>query len=949
VSWIAKTTKQLVATLSLVAACHHEQAPAPPEPERTIVGKALLDGETDHGGVVITLSGPTSGAAVTDSSGNYTFGKLARGSYAIIATAKSTTPKSLWTAVTVADANDVTAPDLKFTPLGDVSGRATIGAATGNAGITVLVAGTSVATLTDDTGAFTLRGVPTGSHDVVAALPGWLGARVSVKVRYAASTTVADLVLAKPPKPTGSLRGTAKLSGETDSSGIVISLAGPVWSGVVTDASGKYAFDAIPDGPYTLTAAAASTLEGAVTISAAVTGGGATSASDIAFTPVGTLTGKATLGTATTGNAGIVVFATGTTSAAFTDDAGNYSLANVPTGAHAVRATKTGYASSGTDAPTLSYAATVTVPSISLTYDPSVTGSFAGNATMIGQDKHGGIAVKLEGTSYAATTADDGSFTIDGVAPGKYAITLESASGVYKERIPSALVLPGSKGFLVDGGGLSPFSAIRLVRGVRVPDVTTGITTGDLPSRSRDGKWRSWTAKVGGVQKLMVASSTDGLPKTIDSDVARASFSSDSTHILYVTSAGTLYAAALSGGAPVKIADDVGVSYTSTSNFGTTADGTRAIYTAISSGAIALFSSPIGGGAPTKLSSPVDGFLAIAPAGSAVAFTVSNALKVVPAAGGTVVDIALDAWAPSEKVQFSPDGKTILYRTLSSTNTLKWAAVDGSASFTSSTNVDTYAFVDSTKIVTSYYDGYGTSKYILDAIALATGTATRISSEANYVWSLSPDGKVVAYRVFPSGVPSMALALVAGGTPTVFATPTASYSSPTTLYFSPDSKRLLYFTDGNTLFSVATSGTGTATKLGAGIAVPYCCYANSRDPVAISSDSKSVFFVAGTDLKVASIDGAVIKTLASPALPADLTGLARGGVALSPDGLKVAYFRDAYTPMYVPTTSVTPVTPVALVDVAAYVEWLGPSFVVSYRQEPSPLTFQSGLYLMGVP
>jgi roadblock/LC7 domain-containing protein len=334
-----------------------------------------------------------------------------------------------------------------------------------------------------------------------------------------------------------------------------------------------------------------------------------------------------------------------------------------------------------------------------------------------------------------------------------------------------------------------------------------------------------------------------------------------------------------------------------------------------------------------------------APVGSAIAFTASSALKIVPASGGAVVDIDSGEWSPRDHVRFTPDGKTIFYRTLSSSGPLRWAPIDGSAQFSSSANVDTWSVADASTIVASRYDT-SVYKYVIDAITLATGATTRVSSDANSTWVSSPDGKLVAYRTFSSsGVGVTTIATVAGGAPTTVTAGTAGYTAPPQMYFSPDSAHLFFFTDGSTLYTVPASG-GTATKLGTGIVIPYSSYVNTKDPLVFSADSASAYFVAGSDLKKASVDGATIVTLASPAAPADLTS-AKGGVALSPDGKTIAYFGDGSATMYVPTSGVG--APIALVDVASYVEWLGSSFVVSYRTEPAPLSFQSGVYTTGVP
>ena len=171
-----------------------------PEATGAISGRVLLSGEDEHGGAVVTLSGPGAGTAVTARTGGYRFDGLADGAYILTAAASSTEELSRTASVTVIDGGTALVDDLIFTPLGEVVGRATReGGETGNGGIIVLAVGTGLASVTDDTGHYRIRRIPTGEHEVVATVEGFTPASTSVSVGHGQAATAPQLDLAEKP------------------------------------------------------------------------------------------------------------------------------------------------------------------------------------------------------------------------------------------------------------------------------------------------------------------------------------------------------------------------------------------------------------------------------------------------------------------------------------------------------------------------------------------------------------------------------------------------------------------------------------------------------------------------------------------------------------------------------------------------------------------------------
>ncbi|MBS2022035.1 MAG: Ig-like domain-containing protein [Deltaproteobacteria bacterium] len=149
----------------------------------SIAGKVKLGDLSDSSGLIVTMLGPVSGTAITDAAGAYGFDNLPVGTYALTVTAASAAPATQTIKVRV-ETSAAQAPELDFTPLGSIDGQATLGHATGNAGIDVHVAGASQGAATDDAGAFVLEGVPAGTVTLLATRAGFQQGHTQVQVAY---------------------------------------------------------------------------------------------------------------------------------------------------------------------------------------------------------------------------------------------------------------------------------------------------------------------------------------------------------------------------------------------------------------------------------------------------------------------------------------------------------------------------------------------------------------------------------------------------------------------------------------------------------------------------------------------------------------------------------------------------------------------------------------------
>ena len=194
-----------------------------------------------------------------------------------------------------------------------------------------------------------------------------LSLRFASRLLFLVGTTLLLLLSCQPPSgsSTGGINGTARFIGQSDHSGIIISVEsvdnrgrtlavrqaiakGAVGNRAIsaqatTDASGAYSLTGLAAGTYTVYASSRDSLEKAVATGVTVEAGKDVTASDLQLTPTGQISGTATLNGAVSGNLGIVVYIAGTSYAAISDNSGAFIISSVPVGTYTVYASLQGY------------------------------------------------------------------------------------------------------------------------------------------------------------------------------------------------------------------------------------------------------------------------------------------------------------------------------------------------------------------------------------------------------------------------------------------------------------------------------------------------------------------------------------------------------------------------------------------------------------------------------
>ncbi len=291
------------------------------------------------------------------------------------------------------------------------------------------------------------------------------------------------------PPATGDITGHARFSGQSDNSGILITAESVDASGktlavkraiatrsvvadrsiaanATTDADGSYSLTGLAPGDYTIYASSQNSLEKAVTTGVTVVAGTSVTAGDLNLTPTGSIGGKATLNSATSGNLGIVVCIAGTSYLATTDNSGAFTISSVPaaTSGYTLQAMKNGYNTATKSGVVVTAGATpADAGTLNLTPIAGVVSGTARLGSVYSQNGNTGISVFLAGTSYSTTTNDAGAFSLTGVAPGSYTL-MATRDGYLPATVSSVTVTAGGT-YSVQMFSLGPQMAVETIAG----------------------------------------------------------------------------------------------------------------------------------------------------------------------------------------------------------------------------------------------------------------------------------------------------------------------------------------------------------------------------------------------------------------------------------------------------------------------------------------------------
>jgi hypothetical protein len=290
-------------------------------------------------GTLLSLSGPVSGTATADASGNFSFSGLPSGSYTILPNkaGQTFTPSSQSVTIAGASVTGVTFSTAAL-PTHSISGSITPAAVGTGTTLTLTSTGEggSNATVTADaSGNYTFPAVVDGSYKITPTKSGTTFSPVNQAVTLSGSN-MTGINFTATGVPTWSITG--NISPASLGTGVTVTLGGAAAATTTADASGNFSFANLANGSYTVTPS-----KTGLTFSPANQGVTISSANAVAnFTvPTWTISGSITPAANGTGS---TVTLSGTSSATTTaDSSGNYSFSGLLNGGYTITPIKSGF------------------------------------------------------------------------------------------------------------------------------------------------------------------------------------------------------------------------------------------------------------------------------------------------------------------------------------------------------------------------------------------------------------------------------------------------------------------------------------------------------------------------------------------------------------------------------------------------------------------------------
>ncbi len=286
---------------------------------------------------------------------------------------------------------------------------------------------------------------------------------------------IALLVTACTATPTGVLTGRAIFDGETDHSGIIVSVSGE--ASAVTNAAGTFTVTGLRSGRATVVFAAIDALEPTQSRVADV----GSEITDVVFHGTARVTGTVIDAATQDPLAGALILSTGGSAAATSAADGTFTLAGIRTGEATVVVSSSGLTPQQKSVHLRRHVPFElgTIALGPLTPDTGPTG-IAGQIVFADGTPADSTTVRIQGTQVdrQTVTGADGRFRFEQVRTGVF--SLEATRSGFAVNLPTVLAIEGTSGMIISGG-LYPLAStpIQLTRGRYLSGLTGGTVTPD--------------------------------------------------------------------------------------------------------------------------------------------------------------------------------------------------------------------------------------------------------------------------------------------------------------------------------------------------------------------------------------------------------------------------------------------------------------------------------------
>jgi subtilisin family serine protease len=428
--------------------------------------------------------------ATTDASGKYTVANVPPGTYVVVASKEGYQNSSLTVNVVSGSTAVANLSLSQIIVTGSITGSVT-DAKDGSVIVGATVSDGTRTALTDATGKYTINDVPAGSYQVVASKEGYQSSSLTVTV-LAGATAIANLSLSQI-IVTGSITGS--VTDAKDGSVIVGATVSDGTRTALTDATGKYTINDVPQGSYQVVASKAGYQSSSLTVTVLA---GNTVVANLSLSQIilpGSITGSVT--DAKDGSPIVGAAVTDGTRAVLTDATGKYTINDVPAGSYQVVASKAGYQSSSLTVTVLAGATAVANLSLNQIILPgSITGSVTDakdGSPIVGATVSDGIRTVLTDATgkYTINDVPAGSYQIvaskEGYQSSSLTVTVLAGATAVANLSLSQIMVPGSiTGSVTDAKDGSPIVGATVSDGARtaLTDATGKYTINDVPAGS---------------------------------------------------------------------------------------------------------------------------------------------------------------------------------------------------------------------------------------------------------------------------------------------------------------------------------------------------------------------------------------------------------------------------------------------------------------------------------
>ncbi|CAN2041279.1 Fibronectin type-III domain-containing protein [Candidatus Magnetomoraceae bacterium gMMP-15] len=363
----------------------------------------------------------------TDAYGYVEIDNLPQGSYTLIANNSDNSNAIRMENIVVAG-SDVHLKTLRLKEVASISGIISLEGESDYSDIHVRIPGTSFDAYTDSAGKFTISNIPEGTYSLKISKDNFSTIVIpDISLKSGKNTQIETVKLSS---TVGNVNGTVWLQGETDYTGILITLRKEGGSAYLTttNALGEYVFKDISIGNYELVAIKSGFIS--KTSSFEISSGSNQQNSILLSidSSTGTLKGNVILSNRSD-HSGIQISLAGTQYMAVTADSGDYTINDIPEGTYTAFMKAEGYAAARYENVQIN-TGSISTQNGSLTARSGTSdGSVIGTAYYSDQSDHSGISIKVEGTDIPlAGTDTNGAFIISNVPAGTYTLLFTQAN-----------------------------------------------------------------------------------------------------------------------------------------------------------------------------------------------------------------------------------------------------------------------------------------------------------------------------------------------------------------------------------------------------------------------------------------------------------------------------------------------------------------------------------------